>query len=224
MLTQATQVVHALYTTEAERAALHESGASVSLSPWSEMLIGYGVPPVWQLATSGILLGLSADTLSLTGTADPWSSVRLATSLYRGQAEQELVAPTRRMLELVTTDAATCLGLDHLVGSLTPGTGAGAGAVEIATVLFGSLKVRKPILIVPSIPDRSGVSKLSTTIGSAARAASPAPASGGPGRSCGSSRGGAAAGHATLRSGARGCVATAPSASAGRPCRASTSR
>jgi cytosine/adenosine deaminase-related metal-dependent hydrolase len=121
MLTPATQLVHALYTTATERAMIRESGASVSLSPWSELLIGYGVPPVRQLDRDGILLGLSADTLSLTGSGDPWSTIRLATGLYRAQAEEELVAPTRRMLELATIDAARCLGLDHLVGSLTPG-------------------------------------------------------------------------------------------------------
>jgi len=121
MLTPATQLVHALYTSGAERAMIRESGASVSISPWSELLIGYGVPPVRQLDRDGILFGLSADTLSLTGTGDPWSAIRLATGLYRAQAEEELVAPTRRMLELATVDAARCLGLDHLVGSLTPG-------------------------------------------------------------------------------------------------------
>jgi cytosine/adenosine deaminase-related metal-dependent hydrolase len=121
MLTPETQLVHALYLSDAERSMLRESGASVSLSPWSELLIGYGVPPVRQLDLDGILFSLSADTLSLTGTADPWSLIRLATGLYRAQAEEELVAPTRRMLELATIDAARCLGLDHLVGSLTPG-------------------------------------------------------------------------------------------------------
>jgi cytosine/adenosine deaminase-related metal-dependent hydrolase len=121
MLTPATQLVHALYTSETERSMIRDSGASVSISPWSELLIGYGVPPVRQLDRDGILLGLSADTLSLTGTGDPWSAIRLATGLYRAQAEEELVAPTRRMLELATLDAARCLGLGHLVGSLTPG-------------------------------------------------------------------------------------------------------
>jgi cytosine/adenosine deaminase-related metal-dependent hydrolase len=121
MLTPATQLVHALYTSRAERAMTRESGASVSISPWSELLIGYGVPPVRQLDRDGILFGLSADTLSLTGSGDPWSAIRLATGLYRAQAEEELVAPTRRMLELATVDAARCLGIDHLVGSLTPG-------------------------------------------------------------------------------------------------------
>jgi 5-methylthioadenosine/S-adenosylhomocysteine deaminase len=121
MLGPWTQLIHALYTTEAERAAVRDSGASISISPWSELLIGYGVSPVRQLLDSGVLLTLSVDTLPLTGTADLWSVVRLSTALVRGEAEQELAVGTRRMLQLATIDAARGLGLDHLTGSLTPG-------------------------------------------------------------------------------------------------------
>lgn len=121
MLTPDTQLIHALYTTEAERAAVRDSGASVSISPWSELLIGYGVTPVGQLEASGLLLTLSVDTMSLVGSADLWSVLRLATGLYRGIAEQELIVGTRRILEMATIDAARSLGLGDVVGSLTPG-------------------------------------------------------------------------------------------------------
>ena len=121
MLTEDTQLIHALYTTSAERAAVRRSGAAISISPWSELLIGYGVSPVRQLESSGLLLTLSVDTTPLTGTADLWSVVRLATALYRGEAEQELAIGTRRMLEMATIDGARSLGLGDVTGSLTPG-------------------------------------------------------------------------------------------------------
>lgn len=121
MLTPDTQLIHALYTTEAERTAVRESGASVSISPWSELLIGYGVTPVPEMERSGMLLTLSVDTLSLVGSADLWSVLKLTTGLYRGVAEQELAVGTRRVLEMATIDAARSLGLGDLVGSLTPG-------------------------------------------------------------------------------------------------------
>ena len=100
---------------------MRETGASVSISPWSELLIGYGVTPVHEMEQSDLLLSLSVDTLPLTGTADLWSVVRLATGLLRGQAEQELAVGTRRVLEMATIDAARSLGLGDRVGSLTPG-------------------------------------------------------------------------------------------------------
>jgi 5-methylthioadenosine/S-adenosylhomocysteine deaminase len=121
MLTPDTQLIHALYTTEAERAAVRDSGASVSISPWSELLIGYGVTPVPEMESSGMLLTLSVDTMSLVGSADLWSVLRLTTGLYRGIAEQELIVGTRRILEMATIDAARSLGLGDVTGSLTPG-------------------------------------------------------------------------------------------------------
>lgn len=121
MLTPDTQLIHALFTTEAERAAVRDSGASVSISPWSELLIGYGVTPVGEMEASGMLLTLSVDTLSLVGSADLWSVLRLTTGLYRGIAEQELAVGTRRILEMATIDAARSLGLGDDIGSLTPG-------------------------------------------------------------------------------------------------------
>jgi 5-methylthioadenosine/S-adenosylhomocysteine deaminase len=121
MLDAQTQLVHALHTTDAEVAAVRDSGASVSISPWSELLIGYGVPAVRRLADAGVLLTLATDTTALTGTADLWSVLRLTTALYRGVAEEELVVGTRRVLEMATIDAARSLGLADRVGSLTPG-------------------------------------------------------------------------------------------------------
>ena len=121
MLGPHVQLIHALYTTEAERAAVRESGTSVSISPWSEMLIGYGVTPVKEMVDSGLLLNLSIDTLPLTGTADMWSVVRLTTALLRAQAENELAVRTRRILEMATIDGARGLGIADVTGSLTPG-------------------------------------------------------------------------------------------------------
>ncbi len=139
MLGPHTQVIHALYTDAEEREALRASGTSVSISPWSELLIGYGVTPVKQMEDSGLLLNLSVDTLPLTGTADLWSVVRLTTSLLRGQAEAELAVGTRRILEMATIDAARGLGLADVTGSLTPGKRADLIMVrtdDIATAPF----------------------------------------------------------------------------------------
>ena len=121
MLGPDTQLIHALYTTEAERAAIRDTGASVSISPMSELLIGYGISPVKDMVDSNVLLTLSVDTLSLVGSADMWAVMRLTTGLHRGVSEQELSINTRRVLQMATLDAATSLGLGDVTGSLTPG-------------------------------------------------------------------------------------------------------
>jgi 5-methylthioadenosine/S-adenosylhomocysteine deaminase len=121
MLGPRTQVIHALFTTAAERAALAGTGTSVSVSPWSELLIGYGVTTVKELVDSGVLLNLSVDTLPLTGNADMFSIIKLTLALHRGQSEQEFSLTSRRALAMATIDAARGLGLDDVTGSLTPG-------------------------------------------------------------------------------------------------------
>lgn len=116
-----TQIIHALFTTQAERDLLASTGTSVSSSPWSELLIGYGVPPMRQLLDAGVLLNLSVDTVPLTGTADMFSIIRLALALHRGESESEFSIPARRMIQAATIDGARGLGLDRVTGSLTPG-------------------------------------------------------------------------------------------------------
>ena len=121
MLGPHTQVIHALYTTEAERNLIASTGTRVSVSPWSELLIGYGVTPIHQMLEAGMPLNLSVDTLPLTGTADMFSIMRLTLGLKRGQAENEFALSARRVLEMATIDGAKGLGLGDVVGSLTPG-------------------------------------------------------------------------------------------------------
>src|SRR4051794_11983301 len=53
-----TQVVHANAATDEEIRLLAASGASVSLSPYSELLIGYGPPRTGALLAAGVPVGL----------------------------------------------------------------------------------------------------------------------------------------------------------------------
>ena len=121
MLGRHLQVIHALYTTPEERAALVASGTSVSVSPWSELLIGYGVTTVRELIEAGVHVTQSVDTLPLTGTADMFSVMRLTLGLHRGQSESEFSIAARQILASATIDGARALGLGDVTGSLTPG-------------------------------------------------------------------------------------------------------
>ncbi len=121
MLGPDTQIIHALFTAPDERAALASTRTPVSVSPWSELLIGYGVTPIREMAQAGLLLSLSVDTTPLTGTAELFSVMRLALGLDRGQAEAEFDMSARRVLEMATIDGARALGLADVTGSLTPG-------------------------------------------------------------------------------------------------------
>jgi 5-methylthioadenosine/S-adenosylhomocysteine deaminase len=115
------QVVHANCATAAEIGHLAAAGATVSISPFSEMLIGYGLPQTARLLAAGIPVGLSADTTALTGNADMFAIMKVTQGLANALARDEFALTARRALALATIDGARCLGLDAMTGSLTPG-------------------------------------------------------------------------------------------------------
>ncbi len=115
------QVVHANSATPAEIAQLAEAGCAVSLSPFSELLIGYGLPQTAALLAAGIRVGLSVDTTALTGNADMFAIMKLTQGLINATAHQEFACTARQALALGTIEGARSLGLDGVTGSLTPG-------------------------------------------------------------------------------------------------------
>jgi cytosine/adenosine deaminase-related metal-dependent hydrolase len=115
------QVVHANCATPEEIGQLAAAGCAVSLSPFSELLIGYGLPQTAGLLAAGIRVGLSVDTTALTGNADMFAIMKLTQGLINGTAQQEFACTARQALALGTIDGARSLGLDAATGSLTPG-------------------------------------------------------------------------------------------------------
>jgi cytosine/adenosine deaminase-related metal-dependent hydrolase len=115
------QVVHANVADDNEIAAMADTGTVVSVSPYTELQIGYGLPRTGDFLAAKIPTGLSVDTTALSGNADPFAIMKLTHAVENGRAEHEFALSARRTLELATIDGARSLGLDHLVGSLTPG-------------------------------------------------------------------------------------------------------
>jgi cytosine/adenosine deaminase-related metal-dependent hydrolase len=121
LLHEGFQVVHATHITPAEVEAMARRGAVVTLSPFSEMTIGYGVPPVRAFLEAGVTTGLSVDTTPLTGDADMMDIMKVTHNLFNGQALSEFGTTARRMLELGTLEGARSLGLSAITGSLAAG-------------------------------------------------------------------------------------------------------
>jgi cytosine/adenosine deaminase-related metal-dependent hydrolase len=115
------QVVHGNCATEAEIGQVATAGAVASVSPFSELLIGYGMPRTAQFLAAGVTVGLSVDTTVLTGNADMFAIMKLTLGIANGQSGDEFALTPRRMLELATIEGARSLGLAGQTGSLTPG-------------------------------------------------------------------------------------------------------
>jgi cytosine/adenosine deaminase-related metal-dependent hydrolase len=115
------QLVHALAASDAELDMIKESGAAVSVSPGSELRIGYGYPQVSEMLAKGIPLGVSIDTSALTGSSNMFGVLKLARDSENAKAESEFKMTARKALELGTIGGARSMGIDDKIGSLTPG-------------------------------------------------------------------------------------------------------
>jgi cytosine/adenosine deaminase-related metal-dependent hydrolase len=115
------QLIHALSASPAELDMIRESGASVSVSPGSELRIGYGYPQISEMLAKAIPVGISIDTSALTGSSNLFGVLKLARDVENAKAESEFKMSARRALELGTIEGARSMGIDDRIGSLKPG-------------------------------------------------------------------------------------------------------
>ena len=115
------QVIHATWVSPEEIRALADNGCAVSLSPYTELRIGFGFPPTGEFLAAGIPVGLSVDTTALSGNADMFAIMKAIQNIENGRANNEFKLPARRVLELATIEGARSMGVSDRVGSLAPG-------------------------------------------------------------------------------------------------------
>jgi len=115
------QLIHTLSASPAELDMIKESGSSVSVSPGSELRIGYGYPQISEMLAKGIPLGISIDTSALTGSSNLFGVLKLARDSENARVESEFKMTARKALELGTIEGARSMGMDDRIGSLKPG-------------------------------------------------------------------------------------------------------
>jgi cytosine/adenosine deaminase-related metal-dependent hydrolase len=115
------QLIHTISASPAELDMIKESGSSVSVSPGTELRIGYGYPQTSQMLEKGIPVGISVDTAALTGSANLFGVLKLARDVENAKAGSEFKMSAKRALEFGTIDSARSMGLGDRIGSLKAG-------------------------------------------------------------------------------------------------------
>lgn len=125
-----TLFVHGNVLSRADLSRIASVGASISVTPESEMQMGMGTP-IWPSArNAGVACGLGVDVVS-GGSGDLFTQMRLALAAGRMAANDKLgdrrVMPeklqltTEHALRAATIDGARAAGLDREVGTLEIG-------------------------------------------------------------------------------------------------------
>jgi cytosine/adenosine deaminase-related metal-dependent hydrolase len=114
-------LVHNTNTDKADLGLLARTGTHLSLSPFTEMRTGFGIPPILDMLASGCSVSLSVDTLLLCGNCDMFAIMKAMQNVGDGTKPSEFALPARRVLEMATIGGAQALGLADKIGTLTPG-------------------------------------------------------------------------------------------------------
>lgn len=122
-------LVHCSTLDDADLDAVASSGASVSLTPASEMASGLPSLPLQRLIDRGLRPGLGVDSERLA-PGDMFAQIRAAISLQHathfdlklaGKAGLPRLLTTREVIRYGTVDGARAVGLGEVTGSLGPG-------------------------------------------------------------------------------------------------------
>ncbi len=130
-------LIHALSASPEEMKMVADGGSPISVSPGSELRIGYGLTKACDFMDAGILVCVSVDSVPLTGTASLFGILKLLRNAENAKAFNECKLTARRALQMSTMDAARALGIDDVVGSLKPGKRADVIMVSTDTVTMG---------------------------------------------------------------------------------------
>jgi len=146
------QLVHLNNASAAEIALAAEAGTPVSVSPWTELQIGYGQPVTGELLAAGLPVGLSVDTTMLSGNADLFAVMKVTQACANGQARHEFALTARDVLRLATAGGAGTLGLGAVTGSLTAGKRADVIVVAADSPSLGVLTDPARLLVTAVTP------------------------------------------------------------------------
>ena len=146
------QAVHLNNATAQEISLAAAHGIAASVSPFTELQIGYGMPATGALLAAGIACGLSVDTTMLSGNADMFAIMKVTQGCANGMAYDEFALTARDVLRLATIEGARTLGLDGVTGSLAAGKRADLIVVSVDAPNLGVLTDPARLLVTAAHP------------------------------------------------------------------------
>jgi cytosine/adenosine deaminase-related metal-dependent hydrolase len=120
---------HGSAFTDSELQLIQETGAGISVTPETELQMGMGHPVAFRAAQAGCNVGLGIDITSNQNN-DMLAVMRLLLQAERSKRHLEMLGKeppiditpkSEEALYMATMGGARIMGMDHLVGSVTPG-------------------------------------------------------------------------------------------------------
>jgi cytosine/adenosine deaminase-related metal-dependent hydrolase len=146
--------VHCTFSSDDEFRLIAEHGAHVCVAVETELQMGMGVPATNKLLAAGVGPSLGVDITS-NSSGDMFAQMRLALQVGRMVGDLECYAETRMpdkvrlttrdALEWATINGARGAGVDHLIGTLTPGKQADLISIRATDLNLAGWNRRDPV-------------------------------------------------------------------------------
>lgn len=119
-----TIAAHCIWVDAGDRELLAEHRVGVAHNPVSNMILASGVCPVPELRAQGIAVGIGVDGPASNDSQDMLEAIKTSVLLQRVDRLQATALAADDAFAMATIEGARSLGLDHEVGSLSPGKAA----------------------------------------------------------------------------------------------------
>jgi cytosine/adenosine deaminase-related metal-dependent hydrolase len=113
-------LAHCVWTDEAERELLAETGTTVVHCPSANMKLASGIAPIQDYLERGIPVALGSDGPPCNNTLDPFTELRQASLLAKVDALESTALPADTLFEMATLTGAQTAGFER-VGALREG-------------------------------------------------------------------------------------------------------
>ena len=124
-----TTYIHCCTLNDTEWKLIRDTGGTISIAGYVEMLMGHGNPPTQKALDTGIRPSLSVD-VETSVPNDFFTQMRTVLSLQKNEVWARRLAgdknppkflTAREVLEFATVEGARANGLERKIGTLTPG-------------------------------------------------------------------------------------------------------
>jgi 5-methylthioadenosine/S-adenosylhomocysteine deaminase len=113
-------LAHCVWTSAREQRLLRETRTRVLHCPSSNLKLGSGIAPIWNMFRAGVHVSLGADGAACNNNLDMFQEMRLAALLQKSLHGPEAM-PAATVLRMATRGGAEALGLGGEIGSLEVG-------------------------------------------------------------------------------------------------------
>ncbi|MHB1315502.1 MAG: amidohydrolase [Christensenellales bacterium] len=125
-----TLLAHCVHTDNQDIELLAQSGASVLHCPGSNLKLGSGIAPVWEMYQKGVHITIGTDGAASNNDLNMIEEMRLAALLQKGVLQDASALPAALAFDMATVNGAKALGFEQS-GSLQMGKAADLAMVSL---------------------------------------------------------------------------------------------